>query len=113
MADYYRQIRGLLTGEILGIPKERLEWVGYTEVLELYTRTPVGERSQIVEAMQKIIRDDTDWGVVADTIHLAYSLRISELRGAIGTFREERLSGVEKAWNEVVQEQITTFEKGV
>ena len=110
MADYYNHIKGLLTGKLLDIPRERLDWTGVMEVRDLFNRTPVGERSQIIEAMQAIIDNEReDWGVVADTIYLTYLLRIEELKSAIKSFQQNGLPQAPPKWKEVVGRQVETY----
>jgi hypothetical protein len=101
--DYYKEIYGFLDGTKLNIPRERLDWRGYSEVLKLYERATIDERREITKAMARIISESTDWEVVADTIHLAYHLDVrEEVKNAI-----ERLdiTKVDTEWQDIVKRQ--------
>lgn len=110
MADYYQHIKGLLTGEVLGVPRERLGWAGVMEVINLYQRTPVGERSEIENAMKRLILEQEDWGVVADTVYIAYILRIKGLGPSIQEIGN-RLGLMPGEWKNVVRRQVEAYEK--
>lgn len=106
---YREHLKGLLTGESLGIPKDRLDWSGYTEALKVYFQATDAQRPAVIEAIAQIITEEQDWGLVADTVHLAYHLKIGELRPTVGDFKEKRLGKVNEEWREVVGRQINTY----
>ena len=103
MPDYNKEICGLLNGTKLGIPRERLDWYGYSQVIDLYKHATVDQQEEITKAMAQIIQGSTDWGVVADTIHLAYHLNIrKEIESAVSQLD---LAKVPDEWKHIIRHQ--------
>ena len=110
LVPYFRKrLTDLLTGKEQGIPRERLEWAGYTKAVELYRKGAPDNQTRFVEAIRSIISQENDWGVVADTIHIARTLHLEQLRSSVETFGSNRLQRVDPEWRETLGKEVAAF----
>lgn len=107
VASYRAHIKALLRGEALGVPIERLDWDGYLEVLGVWRREV--DKQPIIEAMRDIILKEEDWSVVGDTIDIANTLRITELKEDVRKFAAERFAQVDREHQEAISNVIDRF----
>lgn len=93
---WHKKITSLLDGTALGILPERLDWTGYISLYKLFMQAPPHEQNNITEAMQEIIeesresKEDKQWFLAADIIHLGYSLNIEQLVDAVKKIDPEK-----------------------
>lgn len=92
MMNIEREIRDALSGRAPGVDPERLDWDGYTWLIDRYGEASPAERKEIRRALVAIIEEavhsdpsDVDWRLISDSTHLAYTLRV---RAAVSPVKE-------------------------
>src|SRR2546423_10047120 len=77
------EISEMKTENVL-LPIERLDWAGYSAVLELYDKALGLDRDNFIQAMKEIIGDGSlPIDTVAQAIHIATSLDIAQIAQSV------------------------------
>lgn len=69
----YEELTELLTGRALGISPERLDMQGWVAAFRAYRDAIPSERREMEVSLATAISVSSDWGFIADAVHLARS----------------------------------------
>jgi hypothetical protein len=104
--DYYHAIQDNLRGQtpaLRAIPPERLDWSGPGAVLELYEAASGQDRDNLIEALGKIIEEaKAPPAVLAQVVHLASSLDITQVEPRVRKLQRKRVAAAEPVQSAVI-----------
>jgi hypothetical protein len=97
--NFYQTILDTLEGrtdQLSKVPRERLDWSGPGALLELYRKTSGNDRTALIVAIGEIIYDHVAPAhVLAQLVHIASSLDLSELEEPIRELEGQAVSSEE------------------
>lgn len=96
---YYSEITHLLRGRtpaFEGTHRDRLDWAGSSALLDLYDKTSGQAREEIIRAMGQIIEENKEPPfVIAQLLHIAASLELSQIQASIERLQAKKPQSVD------------------
>jgi hypothetical protein len=99
MNDYCQIIQDTLEGQtpaLRNTPRERIDWGGMEAVLELYEASSGEDRENMIRALGRIIEEGkAPSEVIAQVLHFASSLDITQVEPSVQKLRAKRIASTE------------------
>jgi hypothetical protein len=90
------------TDELRDIPPEALDWSGVSAVLRLYRQTSGEERNALIRAIGEVIqKHPAPPAIIADLIHIASALDVSQVEPQIRKLQTETFASEENLRSEI------------
>lgn len=92
---YHKKVLATLSGQDVAgvqVPPEQLDWQGTSGFLELFDRASGAERHNLIEAIRRIIQDNSAApGLLGELVHLCDCLSITEVAPEVQALRKRPL----------------------
>ncbi len=90
--NYEKEILDLLTGKSLCVPRERVDWAGLSELMDIWDSRDGVQRTMMIKAIKKILRRNTDVAILAQLVWFARQMAIRAVRGEVKALQGKTLT---------------------